>query len=49
MPLEVSFLYCFGYLDFLVFPYDVEYCFFKVCGELCLDFDGVGTESVDGF
>ena len=27
-------------LDFFTFPYEVEYFFFKVCEELCWDFDG---------
>ena len=26
---------CFGYRGFFVFPYEVDYCSFKVCEELC--------------
>ena len=40
---------CFGYPGFLVFPYKVEYCPFKVCEELCWDFDGDCIDSVDYF
>ena len=37
---------CFGYPGFFVFPYEVDYCSFKVCKELCWDFDGDCIESV---
>ena len=45
--------YSFGYpvcfFCLLVFPYEVEYCSFKVCEELCWDFDGDCIESIDCF
>ena len=31
------------------FPYEVEYCYFEVCEELCWDFDGDCSEPVDCF
>ena len=40
---------CFGYPEFFVFPYEVEYCSFEVCEELCWDFDGACIESLDYF
>ena len=40
---------CFGYPWFSVFPYEVEYCSFEVCEELCLDFNGDCIESVGCF
>ena len=30
---------CFGYPEFFTFQYEVEYCPFEVCEELCWDFD----------
>ena len=32
-----------------VFPYEVEYCSFKVCKEFCWDFDENCIESIDCF
>ena len=40
---------CFGYPRSTVFPYRVGYCSFKVCEELCWDFNGDCIESVDCF
>ena len=40
---------CFSYPWFFVFPYEVEYCSFKVCKEFCWDFDGHCIESVHCF
>ena len=50
IPPEVLLLYRFV-LDImgLFFPYEVEYYSFKVCKELCLNFDGHWIESVDCF
>ena len=31
---------CFSFPGFFVFPYEVECCSFKVCKELCWDFNG---------
>ena len=31
---------CFGYPGFFVFLYEVEYCSFEICEELCWDSDG---------
>ena len=46
MSLEVSLLYriVLTILGFFVFPYEVEYCSFEVCEELCWDYDGDFTE-----
>ena len=40
MPPEVPLLYriVLAILGFLFFPYEVEYCTFEVCEELCWDF-----------
>ena len=38
---------CFDYPRFFVFPYEVENCSFKVCKELCWNFDGNVFDSVD--
>ena len=40
---------CFGYSGFFVFLYEVKYFSFKVLEELCWDFVGDCTESVDSF
>ncbi|XP_018644101.1 hypothetical protein Smp_191100 [Schistosoma mansoni] len=40
---------CFGYPGSFVFPYKIDYCSFKVCEELCWDFNGDSIESVDCF
>ena len=37
---------CFNYSSCFVFPYKVEYCFFKVYEKLCWNFDGDRIESV---
>ena len=44
------FFYCTGsfWLSFF-FPYEVDYFSFKVCEELCWDFDGYFIESIDCF
>ena len=39
----------FGYPWVFVFPYKVEYCSFKVCEELCWDFDEDCNESINCF
>ena len=39
----------FGYPWFSVFPYEVEYCSFEVCEELCWDFDRDHIKSIDYF
>ena len=39
----------FGYLRLFIFPYEVDYCSFKVCEELCWDFDGDCIEFIDCF
>ena len=51
MPPEVSLLYriTFDNPGLFVFPYETEYCSFKVCEELCWDFDGECIESPDCF
>ena len=36
----------FGYPGFFIFPYEVEYCSFKVCEELSWDFDRDCIESI---
>ena len=40
---------CFSYPGFFGIPYEVDYCSFKVCEELCWDFDGDCIESIDCF
>ena len=40
---------CFGCIVFSVVPCEVECCFFKVCEEMCWDFDGDCIESADCF
>ena len=40
---------CFSFPRFFAFPYQVEYCSFQVCEELCWDFDGDCIDSVDCF
>ena len=40
---------CFGHPDFFAFPYEVEYCSFKVGEEFCWGFDGHCIEYVDFF
>ena len=39
---------CFGYCRFF-FPYEVEYCPFKFCEELCWDFDRNCSAAIDCF
>ena len=39
----------FGYPGFFVLPYEVDYCSFKVCEELCWYFDWDCIESIDHF
>jgi hypothetical protein len=36
-------------LGFDMFSYETQNCCFKFCGELCWNFDGDSTESVDCF
>ena len=38
---------CIDYPESFVFPYEVENCSFKVCGELCWDFYGDCIESIN--
>ena len=40
---------CLSYPGFFGFLYEVENCSFKVCKELCWNFDGNCIESVDCF
>ena len=40
---------CFGLPGFFVFAYEVDYCSFNVCEELCWDFYGNCIESIDCF
>ena len=40
---------CSSFPGFLFFPSEAENCSFKVCEELCWDFDGDCIESVDFF
>ena len=40
---------CFNYSAFFDFPSEIDYCSFRVYKELCLDFNGDYTESVDCF
>ena len=56
IPLEVPTLsghflaiLVFVVVDMFCFPYVVDYCSFKVCEELHLDFDGDCIESIDCF
>ena len=50
VPLEILLLYgiVLAILFFcLIFPYEVVYCSFKVCKELCWNFDGDCIESLN--
>lgn len=38
-----------GYPGFFVFPSEAQIFPFKICEELCWDFDENGTESIDCF
>lgn len=51
IPQDVLLLFrvVFSYLGLFVFPYKIEYCPFKVCEELCWNFDGTCIESIDCF
>jgi hypothetical protein len=40
---------CFSYPGCFVFPHKDENCPFKICQELCWNFDGDYIESVNGF
>jgi hypothetical protein len=43
------FLFCFCYPGFFVFWYEIEFFSFKICKELCWNFDGNSIESIDCF
>ena len=51
IPPEVLLLYriVLAILRFVAFPYEVEHCSFKVCKELCWNFDENFIESADAF
>ena len=47
MSPEVHLLYNIAFAILFFFSYEVEYCSFEVCEELCWEFDGDCIESVD--
>ena len=51
MPPKVPLLYgiVFCYPGYFVFPYEADYCSFKVCEELCWDINEGCIDSIDCF